>query len=139
MDLAVSTSPPHFDLCLARCTLQLAAAEIWLMRPHRCDACGSEKSIAEAFCRVSSRENRENYFLTDIVFRSVISPLYSDTHYATLAPLWPLRCYLGYLDVPDSESVYFFLLNSCSARTKLYVYFMRVQAISKMCFCTVFA
>ena len=40
------------------------------------------------------------------------------------------------LDVPDSESVYFFLLNSCSARAKLYVYFVRVQAISKSCRCT---
>ena len=40
------------------------------------------------------------------------------------------------LDVPDSESVYFFLLNSCSARAELYVYFVRVQAISKSCRCT---
>ena len=40
------------------------------------------------------------------------------------------------LDVPDSESVYFFLLNSCSARAKLYVYFLGVQAISKSCRCT---
>ena len=40
------------------------------------------------------------------------------------------------LDVPDSESVYFFLLNSCSARAKLYVYFVGVQAISKYCRCT---
>ena len=46
---------------------------------------------------------------------------------------------VGYLDIPDSESVYFLLLNSCSARAKLYVYFVRVQAISKMCFCTFFA
>ena len=47
-----------------------------------------------------------------------------------------LRCYLGDPDVPDSQSVYFFLLNSCSARAKLYVYFMRVHAISKSCNCT---
>ena len=44
--------------------------------------------------------------------------------------------YLGDPDVPDSQSVYFFLLNSCSARAKLYVYFMRVHAISKSCNCT---
>ena len=50
-----------------------------------------------------------------------------------------LRCYLHYLDIPDSESVYFLSINSCSARAKLYVYFVRVHAISKMCFCTVFA
>ena len=48
-----------------------------------------------------------------------------------------LRCFVCYLDIPDSESVYFFLFNSCSARAKLYVYFMRVQAISKSCRCTV--
>ena len=48
-----------------------------------------------------------------------------------------LRCYLHYLDIPDSESVYFLSINSCSARAKLYVYFVRVHAISKMCFCTV--
>ena len=44
---------------------------------------------------------------------------------------------MAYLDVPDSESVYFFNANSCRARAKLYVYFMRVQAISKSCRCTV--
>ena len=48
-----------------------------------------------------------------------------------------LRCYVRYLDVHDSESVYFLSINSCSARAKLYVYFVRVHAISKMCFCTV--